>query len=135
LDDAWVLGLFLIGIIVAAALYNMDLENTLLSDLESESSWISFDRDEIVWGNVENGSTVVRELGIFSEISCSLSAYPINFDPPESEKCFNLSWSYQGEILDPDEKFLVYFYLDVLSFDPEITFFSFDVTVSGLENE
>ena len=85
------------------------------------------------WGTLEPGSSKDFTCYIRNEGNSpsTLSMSTSNWSPQNAFDYINLSWDYDGQILDPDEVSQVTFTLSVSASIDGITNFRFDITIVG----
>jgi len=90
----------------------------------------------IDWGTVYPNSKKTYNAWILNEgnANITLEMYVQNFAPQEIEAYFNVTWSYNGSVIEPKQIVPVYFVLQVGNYDLNYTSFSFDIVVVAVES-
>jgi len=90
----------------------------------------------INWGNLNPGDTVSVTVYIKNEgnVAVELSMTTDNWDPSSASTYLTLSWNRQGFVLDSGEVVQATFTLSVSPDVQDVTTFSFDIIVTGVEH-
>ena len=90
----------------------------------------------IAWGTVYPNSKKTYNAWILNEgnANITLEMYVQNFTPQEIEAYFNVTWSYDGSVIEPKQIIPVFFILQVGNYDLNYTSFSFDILVMANES-
>lgn len=104
---------------------------------EPEFGEILVNTPSLYWGNITQGGTVLKEITVTNTlgVALQLSLSTSNWIPPEAEQFLTLTWDYNGVPLRPSQNVSIYLQLYASPLTVDITAFSFDINILGVQAE